>query len=61
MKVIVEFEMELELPDTDQSLDSAVQKFLKRTYKTPFGIILTKMHICGMRKVQPWEQSLPRF
>lgn len=61
MKVIVEFELELELPESTESLDIIVQRFLRKTHKTPFGLILTKMHICGIRKVHPWEQTVPRF
>lgn len=58
MRVMVEVEFELDIPDTEDNLDLAVQRFFRKAAKTPLGYLMKKMHICNIRKIQPWEDSL---
>lgn len=60
-KLLVEMVLELEVPDNVTSYELAVKRFFQKAAKVPFGMLLQKLSIQGIRKIEPWEESLPRF
>jgi len=61
-KLIVELELEMQVKDeTTHSYQSIVSRFLRKVYNVPFGRVMENMRVTNVRKVEPWEESLPRF
>ena len=56
MRVVVEMELFLDVPETDELDDDAVQQALMDLARKPFHRIMPNMAVISYRKVEPWEQ-----
>lgn len=56
MKVIVEIEFIVDVPDTDELDDDVMAKAFDRIAMKPFHRLYPKMSVISYRKVEPWEQ-----
>lgn len=61
MKILAEFELEITTSDTATNLEEEVNKFLRNTRKVPFGMLTSALRLTHVRKIDPWEESIPRF
>lgn len=61
MRVRVEVEYELELPDQTGDLDERVKNLLIANRNKPLSQIFRGVRVTGVTKVHPWEDELPGF
>lgn len=61
MDIIVTAEITIPVPDDSEDLDRAVTDFINRNHKIPLGIFFKHLNVCGIRKIEPWEDSIKRW